>query len=732
MLSKNGIAPNPKRVKAIVEMPPPINVSQLRSFVGMILYYAKFLSHFAIKMKPFYELLKKGEKWNWSDECERCFVECKKLILSAKILIHYDPNKPIVMVCDASNTGISAILCHVVNNEEQPIFFASRVLTNAEMKYPILHREALAIVFGLEKFYKYVFGHKITVKSDHKPLEGIFNKHTPYKHGVVASRLQRYLNRVSHFDFTVEHRKGKENCNADCLSRLPIKKELSTEDSKEEKLAINGIEQKGEVYLNIELIARETEKDPLLRALKSFIQNGWPSGGIERKYKAFYSLNENLTVVQECIMNGERIVIPDVLKEKVLNLLHTNHSGIVRMKQLARKHVFWLGINEQIDEFVSTCESCQMYKSDKRNKIYGEWPKVTFPFERVHIDFMEYKGNKFLIFIDVFSRWIDVKLMNKTTACNLIEKLEDIFGYFGYCKKLVSDNGPPFGSYEFKEYCKRKGIELMHSPPYNPNSNGIVERAVQTIKRILMKLVYDAKLNGQSYKIKSMVKTLLRNQRNLPTTKDQIIPNSRIFSYKPKWDLDAIKPEISKTKSILRESKNLSEKNPKIDNKNSKHVKFNLKTKDRKIQDEKNEIKRILTLKVGDKIWYIHKQQGKLNRYKGIVTEKISELRYRVNIDGNVRICHINQLEKRIIKQKPIFHELERDNPISHNPQKDSKSDKTVTNNNADNQTVTPKISRPRRERKQSSFDEEQRKERPSRERNKPNWYNPSYWLQKQ
>jgi hypothetical protein len=132
---------------------------------------------------------------------------------------------------------------------------------------------------------------------------------------------------------------------------------------------------------------------------------------------------------------------------------------------------------------------------------------------------------------------------------------------------------------------------------------------------------------------------------------------------------------------------------------------------------------------VGDKIWYIHRQQGKIIRYKGIVTEKISNFRYRVDVEGYVRICHINQLEKRVIRQQPIFHELERDshdtNKQQLNSQNNSLLDKTVTDKNT---TDTPKITTLRRNRNQST-DVEEIKERPARERNKPNWYNPSSWL---
>jgi hypothetical protein len=191
-LSKKGVEPNYEKIRAISELPPPKNVSQLKSFIGMIIFYSKFLSHLASLLKPLYVLLKKGSKWMWNESHEKCFHNCKKAILNAKILEHYDPKKQMVIVCDASDDGIAAILCHIVNGVEKPVFFVSRVVSKAEKTYPILHREALAIIFGLEKFYKYIFGHHVTVFSDHKPLERIFNRKTPIKMGIFANRIQRY------------------------------------------------------------------------------------------------------------------------------------------------------------------------------------------------------------------------------------------------------------------------------------------------------------------------------------------------------------------------------------------------------------------------------------------------------------------------------------------------------------------------------------------------------------
>jgi hypothetical protein len=257
-VSQMGISPSRQKVEAIVSAPEPKNVTQLQSFIGLVNYYSKFIPNLNQKLRVLYELTKKDAVWNWTKECSNIFEICKKDILQDTVLEHYDPKKRIVVVCDASDDGLSGILCHIVNGEEKPVFFVSRTLTKAEKNYPILHREALAIVFAMERFYKYVFGHPVEIFSDHKPLEGIFSP----KRGeppVISNRLERYILRMSKFDYVVKFRKGKENGNADCLSRLPIEDFLPVQEDESEGplYEIKSLFSDSEITLNLGLVEKE-------------------------------------------------------------------------------------------------------------------------------------------------------------------------------------------------------------------------------------------------------------------------------------------------------------------------------------------------------------------------------------------------------------------------------------------------------------------------------------------
>lgn len=127
-------------------------------------------------LHPLYELLGKDVEYRWSDECNKAFEDAKQLLMKHKVLVHYDPKKPIILACDASPYGVGAVLAHLIDGFQYPIFFASGTLNPAERNYSQLHREALAIIFGVKKFDKYLYGIKFTIYSDHQPLRVIFSE----------------------------------------------------------------------------------------------------------------------------------------------------------------------------------------------------------------------------------------------------------------------------------------------------------------------------------------------------------------------------------------------------------------------------------------------------------------------------------------------------------------------------------------------------------------------------
>ena len=176
-IDADGLHPTEDKVKAIKEVPKPRNITELRSFLGIINYYDKFLPDLSGRLQPLYKLLCKKSRWVWGQEQDRAFSKAKEALQQDSLLVHFDPSKPLILACDASPYGVGAVLSHTMGDgTERPIAYASRTLTDAEKRYSQIEKEGLAIVFGVKKFHSYLFGRSFTIESDHQPLSFLFGE----------------------------------------------------------------------------------------------------------------------------------------------------------------------------------------------------------------------------------------------------------------------------------------------------------------------------------------------------------------------------------------------------------------------------------------------------------------------------------------------------------------------------------------------------------------------------
>ncbi|BHF84819.1 hypothetical protein SprV_0902797100 [Sparganum proliferum] len=264
----SGRHPNPKNIWAIQRMPALENISQLRSFLGLISYFSAFLPSLHDVRTPLNRLLQKDAPWCWSSDCEKAFAQLKSMLSSDLLLTHYDPTLPIVVAVDASNHGVGAVISHTFpDGSEKAITHASRTLTPAEKNYGQIEKEALALVFAVKKFHKLLYGRHFTLLTDHKPLLSIFGS----KKGIPvysASRLQRWATILLGYDFDI---RTTDFGQAYALSRL-----ISNQQEPEEDTVIAAISieddvrrQPSDAIRGIPVTAADirhaTEQDPVLR-----------------------------------------------------------------------------------------------------------------------------------------------------------------------------------------------------------------------------------------------------------------------------------------------------------------------------------------------------------------------------------------------------------------------------------------------------------------------------------
>ena len=206
IVDRQGIHPSPRKVQAIREVPVPENSTELKSFLGLVNYYRKFIPDMSTLVNPLNCLLSQDVPWSWSDACQESFQKLKDILGKSPLLTYYDSTKPVRLAVDASFYGVGAVLSHVSEDgEEQPIAFASRTLSASEQNYSMIEKEALAIIFGLKKFHQYLYGRRFSLITDHKPLTLLLGP----KRGIpvlAVSRLQRWAIQLGVYQYDIEYR----------------------------------------------------------------------------------------------------------------------------------------------------------------------------------------------------------------------------------------------------------------------------------------------------------------------------------------------------------------------------------------------------------------------------------------------------------------------------------------------------------------------------------------------
>ena len=205
VIDASGLHTSQTKIEAVLKMPVPNNIHQLRSYLGLINYYGKFIKNMSEICSPFYELLKTDVRFSWNKECEKSFNTIKKMLSSSPVLCHYNEDMKLGLACDASAIGIGAVLFHILpDGTEKPISYASKTLSRSEARYSQIEKEALSIIFGLKKFHQYVYGRKFSLVTDHKPLLTIFNPHKGIN-STAANRIQRWALLLAGYDYDINY-----------------------------------------------------------------------------------------------------------------------------------------------------------------------------------------------------------------------------------------------------------------------------------------------------------------------------------------------------------------------------------------------------------------------------------------------------------------------------------------------------------------------------------------------
>ena len=488
LVTSEGIRPDPTKIEAINKMPMPTNVKELQRFLGMVNYLGKFIPKLSEMTSSVRKLLEHDVDWAFEKQHEAAIHQLKKCITTAPVLKYFDPARPTKVSSDFSGEGLGALLEQQHEDEWHPIAYASRTLTPAEHNYSPLEGETLSIVFACERFHEYLYGRKFNACNDHEPLRSVFRKplhKTP-------PRLQRFMMRLMKYDFQLEYVKGRYMKVCDAFSRAAVGPAQSEIDNTEmEGYVLSVLESLPISDEKMKKITDETLKDVTLQQVKHQIQHGWSS---DNKLTAAYQPHkEELSIVHKMIMRGTQIVIPKSMRSEIKSILHEQggHQGVVKTKLRARDSVFWPGIGKEIELMIGSCSTCLEFQNKQRPEPLIPHNIPSSPWEKIGTDLFHLYGKHYVIIVDYTSKYFDISQMSDCQSSTVIAHTKKIFSKYGIPKEVFSDNGPEFSSAEYKSFSKQWDFHHETSSPEYPQSNGCVERMIQTVKKCLKKHLKD-------------------------------------------------------------------------------------------------------------------------------------------------------------------------------------------------------------------------------------------------
>lgn len=530
-----GVSIDPSRIEAINKMESPRSKVELQRFLGMINYISSFIKNLSMENSNLRKLLKVNLPWEWNESLEAEFQNLKKIICQAPVLKYFDPTKPVKLSVDSSSNALGAVILQ----EGLPVAYASSTLSECQTRWAQIEKEMLAIWFACQKFNSYLYGQDdITVETDHKPLVTIFKKDFDN----IPSRLQRLMLKLYKYNLNVVYTPGKEMFISDTLSRAKYLDGCMNDSAMIDKqlnfqvnLLFTGLAVSEEKLKQIQVA---TTCDESMQCLKMYCDQGWPSSKNKCNdlAKPYFHVRDELSVNRDIVFRGSRIVIPASLRKDMTEKIHEGHFGFEKCYKLARDVLYWPNLSSDVKNKVESCEICLKNKKNNVKQPLLQHEPVLIPFGKVAIDLADFEKKKLLVVVDYFSGYFEFSFLNSTNATTVIQHLKAIFARWGIPFEVFSDNGQPFASSEFRCFAKDWGFKVTTSSPNFPRSNGLIERTIQTVKKILSK-ARDAKTDHfmallkyrttSKHSLYSPSQLLMsRNLRtNLPCTEDYLMPH---------------------------------------------------------------------------------------------------------------------------------------------------------------------------------------------------------------
>jgi len=293
------------------------------------------------------------------------------------------------------------------------------------------------------------------------------------------------------YDFKLEYKLGDKLFIADRLPRA-VNGNVRDFDSFDEEVESHLFYVTKEIPITDRQLLRfkkEIQKDQILSSLMNIIKEGFPENKkvLKTELRIFWPFRDELTIVNNLIFKGDKLLVPVTLRQEMLQRLHVSHLGREKTKIKARELIFWPQMSKDIDIMIEHCEICSSYRNEncKEPLHPHELPKK--PWEKVGTDLFQYKNENYLIIVDYYSKFPEICLLKTTSSKDVINHMKSVFARHGIPTVVMSDNGPQYISKDFKDFAISYNFRHITSSPRYPQSNGFVERSIQSIKNMMKK-----------------------------------------------------------------------------------------------------------------------------------------------------------------------------------------------------------------------------------------------------
>lgn len=530
LVTPGGLKPTNAHIKAVKEFPIPSGLKELRQFLGLASYYRRFVPQFAKIANPLHNLTRKDTPFVWDSECQTAFATLKTRLTTAPVLAYPDFTKGFVLETDASYVGLGAVLSQAQDDGKlHPVSYASRALSAPERNYPITELETLAVVWAISHYRAYLYGHDVVVYTDHSAVKAILGvTNLSGKHARWWTKV--YANGLRSID--IVYRSGKENDNADALSRAPVlSPELPVSRSTDPVAEVFAVQSETTEppstipeLLEVEDtpsfpsgdLAGEQCKDPSLAPLIDYLAEGTlPSDAaaarlVVAKAQSFSLIDKILYHLDAKQRQVRQAVVPKHLQPRIMHDYHqgrmSGHFSGPRLYRTISQTWWWERMFTDILEFCRSCPQCHIATGAGKPLVP---PLHSIPVDRVFqivgVDIMELpktsRGNNYVVvFQDFLSKFPLAFPVPDQKTDRLVRLLVDkVIPLFGVPEALLSDRGANLLSHLMKDVCHLLGIKKLNTTSYHPQCDGLVERFNRTLKTMLRKHAADYGVQWDQY-----------------------------------------------------------------------------------------------------------------------------------------------------------------------------------------------------------------------------------------